>query len=241
MEWLIEKGRAQKCTVKTTQVRKWTPSSFFTHILSCFSEWQLHFPLPQIKFLLGARTQASDSSWLTYSQICHSRSKGFPGLSFKNPRQGLWLAQLWSQAHMLIHTPWPSEWSAMIGSPHRKHLHGWVSGMVSSEKLVPPQKRDTCPADITVDVLCKIIQVKFVPSTPHLSLFLSPSASVLMMPHAAHHHPKNRKGRTLLSHPLQSSSVPFLKNTLSPENVTYEIFILKWQELIRGTKIPGFY
>lgn len=66
-----------------------------------------------------------------------------------------------------------------------------------------PQKMKTCPADIIVDVLCKIMQVKFGPSTPHLSLFLSPSASVLMIPHAAHHHPKNRKGRTLLSHPLQ--------------------------------------
>lgn len=82
----------------------------------CFCEWQLHFPLPQISFLLGARTMVSDSPWahISHFAILPFKKKR---VSFRNPREEQWLVQLRSCASILIQTPWPNEMRTVIDSP----------------------------------------------------------------------------------------------------------------------------
>lgn len=177
----------------------------------CFSEWQLHFPLPQISFLLGARTMVSDSPWahISHFAILPFKKKR---VCFKNPREEQWLVQLGSCASILIQTPWPKEMRTVIDNrPGTTYSAGG-------------RRVDFC-AGTTCDVRCEelienIRQVKF-SWVSQLGLLLPPSAvRVLMFP--LQPTPIQRPETlpfTLVAHSFSPLLIPLLKMHLLLETL----------------------
>lgn len=127
-------------------------------------------------------------------------------------------------------------------SPHRKHLHGWLGGVGGDGEQwenSSHQRTMTCPADITVDVGCKINWKEMRHRwSLYSALFLCFFCfSRPQHPHAAHHYPKTRKGRTFFLtflHPLPEEHTSW-------KPYSWDFHSVKWQELIRESEIPDFY
>lgn len=99
----------------------------------CFSEWQLHFPLPQISFLLGARTMVSDSplahiSHFAILPFCHSRRKGWVSRIPEKSNDWSSLGHVpasWSKLH--DQRKWEQWLTTPLEPPTALGVGGWTS------------------------------------------------------------------------------------------------------------------